>query len=151
MFAKLSSERGKACHAKRKHTVEPVFGQLNEQQAARRFTRRGLDACQAEWKPVCGTHNLLKLWRHTCRHQLPQRRSPERRRSPPMPATSAGAHDCLATSRRPTSDPAQSRPLAAVSTRVLVSRGGCITSAVMDRSAVEVVGAVLGTVSSRAG
>jgi hypothetical protein len=22
-------------------------------------------ACQAEWKLLCGTHNLLKLWRHT--------------------------------------------------------------------------------------
>jgi hypothetical protein len=26
--------------------------------------RRGLRACQAEWRLVCGTHNLLKLWRH---------------------------------------------------------------------------------------
>jgi transposase len=56
MFAKLSSERGKACYAKRKQTVEPVFGQLKEQQGARRFTRRGLAACEAEWKLLCGTH-----------------------------------------------------------------------------------------------
>ena len=27
--------------------------------------RRGLHACQAEWKLLCGTHNLLKLWRGT--------------------------------------------------------------------------------------
>jgi hypothetical protein len=27
--------------------------------------RRGMGACQAEWKLLCGTHNLLKLWRHT--------------------------------------------------------------------------------------
>jgi transposase len=68
MFAKLASEQGKACYAKRKQTVEPVFGQLKEQQGARRFDRRGLAACQAEWKLVCGTHNLLKLWRHArCR------------------------------------------------------------------------------------
>ncbi len=46
-------------------TVEPTFGQLKEQQGARRFTRRGISACQAEWKLLCGTHNLLKLWRHT--------------------------------------------------------------------------------------
>jgi transposase len=32
---------------------------------ARRFLRRGLPACNAEWKLLCGTHNLLKLWRHT--------------------------------------------------------------------------------------
>jgi transposase len=67
MFATLGSEQGKACYAKRKQTVEPTFGQLKEQQGARRFTRRGLAACEAEWKLLCGTHNLLKLWRHTSR------------------------------------------------------------------------------------
>jgi hypothetical protein len=64
MTARLTSEEGKACYAKRKETVEPVFGQLKEQQGARRFLRRGLRACEAEWKVLCGTHNLLKLWRH---------------------------------------------------------------------------------------
>jgi hypothetical protein len=72
MFAKLKSEPGKACYAKRKQTVEPVFGQLKEQQGARRFTRRGLAACDAEWKLLCGTHNLLKLWRHTRRRPAPR-------------------------------------------------------------------------------
>jgi hypothetical protein len=67
MFAKLGSEHGKAPYALRKQTVEPVFGQLKEQQGARRFLRRGLVACEAEWKLLCGTHNLLKLWRHTQR------------------------------------------------------------------------------------
>ena len=28
-----------------------------------RFQRRGLEACQAEWKLIAATHNLLKLWR----------------------------------------------------------------------------------------
>jgi hypothetical protein len=64
MTAKLASDDGKACYAKRKETIEPVFGQLKEQQGARRFMRRGLSACEAEWKLLCGTHNLLKLWRH---------------------------------------------------------------------------------------
>jgi hypothetical protein len=40
MFARLRSEPGKARYATRKQTVEPVFGQLKEQQGARRFTRR---------------------------------------------------------------------------------------------------------------
>jgi hypothetical protein len=71
MTAKLTSEHGKAHYAKRKETVEPVFGQLKEQQGARRFLRRGLAACQAEWKLLCGTHNLLKLWRHTRRQPAP--------------------------------------------------------------------------------
>ncbi len=64
MNAKLASDDGKACYAKRKQTIEPVFGQLKEQQGGRRFLRRGLAACEAEWKLLCGTHNLLKLWRH---------------------------------------------------------------------------------------
>jgi hypothetical protein len=67
MFATLASEGGKARYAKRRETVEPVFGQLKEQQGARRLLRRGMRACQAEWKLLCGTHNLLKLWRHTRR------------------------------------------------------------------------------------
>jgi Transposase DDE domain len=65
MKAKLASEAGKARYAKRRETVEPVFGQIKEQQGARRFLCRGMAACEAEWKLLCGTHNLLKLWRHT--------------------------------------------------------------------------------------
>jgi transposase len=64
MTAKLQSDDGKACYAKRQQTVEPVFGQIKEVRGARRFQRRGLRACTAEWKLLCGTHNLLKLWRH---------------------------------------------------------------------------------------
>ena len=64
MTTKLQSEDGKACYAKRKQTVEPVFGQIKDGRGARRFMRRGLRACEAEWKLLCGTHNLLKLWRH---------------------------------------------------------------------------------------
>ncbi len=65
MKRKLTSDDGKACYAKRKETVEPVFGQIKDGRGARRFMRRGLRACEAEWKLLCGTHNLLKLWRHT--------------------------------------------------------------------------------------
>jgi transposase len=64
MQAKLNSDDGKISYAKRKETIEPVFGQIKEQQGARRFLCRGLAACEAEWKLLCGTHNLLKLWRH---------------------------------------------------------------------------------------
>jgi hypothetical protein len=71
MLATLNSEAGRACYALRKQTVEPVFGQLKEQQRARRFLRRGLGAWEAEWKLLCGTHNLLKLWRHTRREAAP--------------------------------------------------------------------------------
>jgi len=63
MLARLDSAQGKACYAQRSRTIEPVFGQVKTIQGGRRFMRRGLAACQAEWKLLCGTHNLLKLWR----------------------------------------------------------------------------------------
>jgi hypothetical protein len=63
--AKLDSPQGKADYAQRSRTIEPVFGQVKTVQGGWRFMRRGLRACQAEWKLLCGTHNLLKLWRTT--------------------------------------------------------------------------------------
>ena len=57
--------RGKADYAQRSRTIEPVFGQVKTIQGGGRFMRRGLRACRAEWKLLCGTHNLLKLWRTT--------------------------------------------------------------------------------------
>ena len=71
MTAKLTSEDGKARYAMRKEAVEPVFGQIKDERGARRLLRRGLAACDAEWKLLCGTHNLLKLWRHTRRQPAP--------------------------------------------------------------------------------
>jgi hypothetical protein len=65
MVARLDSTQGKACYAQRSRTIEPVFGQVKTVQGGGRFMRRGLRACQAEWKLLCGTHNLLKLWRAT--------------------------------------------------------------------------------------
>jgi Transposase DDE domain len=64
MQAKLASADGKARYALRRQTIEPVFGQIKHIRGARRCMRRGLAACEAEWELLCGTHNLLKLWRH---------------------------------------------------------------------------------------
>jgi hypothetical protein len=58
MTAKLQSEDGKARYAKRKEIVEPVFGHIKDGRGASRFLCRGLAACEAEWKLLCGTHNL---------------------------------------------------------------------------------------------
>jgi hypothetical protein len=65
MTARLASADGTALYALRRQTIEPVFGQIKDNRGARRFTRRGLAACEAEWRLLGGTHNLLKLWRHT--------------------------------------------------------------------------------------
>jgi hypothetical protein len=47
MQAKLASEDGKACYAKRQQTIEPVFGQLKEQQGCA-GSCAGLAACDAD-------------------------------------------------------------------------------------------------------
>jgi transposase len=60
----LTSETGSALYGLRKATVEPVFGQIKEARHIRRFSLRGLTMVAGEWKLICATHNLLKLFRH---------------------------------------------------------------------------------------
>jgi len=63
MERKLMTKRGRATYKKRSRTVEPVFGQIKDARGCKRFNLRGLDGASGEWKLICGTHNLLKLWR----------------------------------------------------------------------------------------
>ena len=63
MRARLQSEEGQELYKIRKSTVEPVFGQIKESRGFRRFRLRGLMQVSAEWKLICLTHNLLKLYR----------------------------------------------------------------------------------------
>jgi hypothetical protein len=65
MRDELTREEGRMLYVKRAGMVEPVFGQIKEVRGAQRFSRRGLRACDAEWKLICTTHNLLKLWRRS--------------------------------------------------------------------------------------
>ena len=60
----LASGLGKARYALRKAVVEPVFGQIKEVRGIRRFRLRGLERASGEWKLICATHNLLKLFRY---------------------------------------------------------------------------------------
>jgi transposase len=99
MNAKLASDDGKACYAKRKETIEPVFGQLKEQQGARRFLRRGLAACEAEWKLLCGTHNLLKLWRHRTNPPAASPRPPDRDPGGGAATSTSAVHQARSDSR----------------------------------------------------
>lgn len=64
MRERLASETGKALYKMRKAIVEPVFGQIKEARNIRRFRLRGLKKTSGEWKMICATHNLLKLFRH---------------------------------------------------------------------------------------
>lgn len=63
MSRKLRTKRGRSIYSKRKHIVEPVFGQIKQIRGFRQFSMRGLVNCQYEWDLICLTHNLLKLFR----------------------------------------------------------------------------------------
>lgn len=66
MMAKLRTVAGRVLYALRKTIVEPVFGQIKEARGIRRFLLRGLAKVRGEWRLICLTHNLLKLWRYRC-------------------------------------------------------------------------------------
>jgi transposase len=59
----LDTPEGQALYRRRQQLVEPVFAQTKFLRRIDRFQRRGLPACNAEWKLIATTHNLLKLWR----------------------------------------------------------------------------------------
>ena len=63
MARKLRTKKGAAEYARRKAIVEPPFGQIKHCRGFRQFLLRGLQQMQGEWKLVCLTHNLLKMFR----------------------------------------------------------------------------------------
>jgi transposase len=63
MDRKVSVKKGKAVYRRRQQLIEPVFGQIKDARGIRSFMRRGKAAADSEWKLICGTHNLLKLYR----------------------------------------------------------------------------------------
>jgi hypothetical protein len=63
MERELATESGQALYRLRSQTVEPTFGQIKDGRGIRRFQRRGCGAAASEWKLICASHNLLKLWR----------------------------------------------------------------------------------------
>jgi transposase len=70
MRTKLRDPAGRAIYARRKTIPEPVFGQIKEVRGFRRFSFRGCWKARAEWRLICLTHNLLKLFRASPRLAL---------------------------------------------------------------------------------
>jgi hypothetical protein len=62
MARKLRTKKGRETYAKRKGTVEPVFGQIKQARGFRQFLLRGLDKMRGEWSLICMAHNVLKLY-----------------------------------------------------------------------------------------
>ncbi len=61
MKEKLSSEEGKRIYAKRKHTVEPVFGIMKQVMGYRQTLLRG-EKVSDDWGLVCLAYNFKRLF-----------------------------------------------------------------------------------------
>jgi transposase len=61
MRHRLQTEAGRALYARRKTTIEPVFGIIKAVMGFRQFLLRGIDAVSAEWDLVCIAYNIKRL------------------------------------------------------------------------------------------
>jgi transposase len=62
MKHRLKTIAGKAVYAKRKCTVEPVFGIIKAAMGFRQFLLRGLDRVAGEWDLACIAYNIKRLY-----------------------------------------------------------------------------------------
>src|SRR3990170_3289271 len=62
MACKLRTKQGRETYAKRKGMIEPIFGQIKQGRGFRQFLLRGLEKMRGEWRLICLTHNLKKLF-----------------------------------------------------------------------------------------
>ena len=63
MVEKLSTPEGRRLYARRKQTVEPVFGIIKSVMGFRSFRLRGRAKVQGEWSLVCLAYNFKRLWK----------------------------------------------------------------------------------------
>ncbi|MDH4318869.1 MAG: transposase, partial [Desulfobulbaceae bacterium] len=59
---RLKTKEGRELYAKRKCTVEPVFGIIKQVMGFRQFLLRGLEAVAGEWNIVSIAWNLKRLF-----------------------------------------------------------------------------------------
>jgi len=62
MREKLQTDEGRKLYARRKHTVEPVFGIIKEALGFRSFLLRGLEKVEGEWSLMRLAYNVKRLW-----------------------------------------------------------------------------------------
>lgn len=63
MDRKLATKRGQHLYKQRSQMIEPIFGQIKHNRGVDRFVLRGHAGVEMEWKLLCATHNLLKVFR----------------------------------------------------------------------------------------
>jgi hypothetical protein len=61
MKRKVDSEEGRDLIARRFATVEPVLGNVRYNKRLDRFTVRGRDKVDGQWKLYCAVHDIEKL------------------------------------------------------------------------------------------
>jgi len=59
---RMKTKEGKAFYAKRKTTIEPVFGIIKNVISFRRFMLRGIEKVKGEWTLVCIAFNLKRIF-----------------------------------------------------------------------------------------
>jgi len=61
MKHRVDSDKGKLIYSHRMSVVEPVFGNIGTNKGLRRFSLRGKEKVQGQWKLFCMVHNIEKL------------------------------------------------------------------------------------------
>lgn len=61
MKRRVDSDTGKQIYSHRMSTVEPVFGNIGTNKGLRRFSLRGKQKVQGQWRLYCMVHNIEKL------------------------------------------------------------------------------------------
>jgi len=64
MRRRVDSREGKAIYGHRMSVVEPVFGNLGSNKGLNRFSLRGRDKVQGQWRLFCLVHNIEKVMRY---------------------------------------------------------------------------------------
>ncbi len=62
MGEKMNTDVGRALYARRKQTVEPVFGIIKHCLGFRQFLLRGLEKVSGEWQLVTLAYNFKRMW-----------------------------------------------------------------------------------------
>lgn len=62
MRHRLKTKEGRQIYAKRKSTVEPVFGIIKQVMGFRQFLLRGLESVQGEWNLVAIAWNIKRMF-----------------------------------------------------------------------------------------
>mgnify|MGYP000751855160 CR=1 FL=1 len=64
MKRRVDSKKGKLVYSHRMSVVEPVFGNIGTNKGLNRFSLRGKDKVQGQWRLYCLVHNIEKIMRY---------------------------------------------------------------------------------------